>query len=104
MGGLMFQRRAWILFAGVCLAACTAADAGPGPDPDLDPMMPPDGEEVIDLETYLEENHVVRLTDDGDGVERGIGTSDSAGVVRFYSERHEAMVNFDVTEHTMASA
>jgi hypothetical protein len=83
--------------------ACGGRDGdGPGPGPGPDGGGPsPDAGEVIDLETYLRENGVIRL-EESDGLERGTGLSSPDGKVRFYSARHEALFDLDLASHDVA--
>ena len=63
------------------LGACGAGDDGGDPPPD---------------------DNVVELTMDDDGAERGAGTTDADGVVKFYSPQHQAMFALDLGDKTEA--
>ncbi|MCC7538798.1 MAG: hypothetical protein IT379_21410 [Deltaproteobacteria bacterium] len=101
--------------AAVCLvsmlgASCGDDDGGgvtpppPTPPPGADGGLPVGdaGEEVIPLEDFLRDNHVVTLEAHPDGGEIGRGTSDAAGVVHFYSPEHEGLFSFDLNDADLA--
>jgi len=88
-----FVPRALVLFLMVGLAtACSGGGSGDDDDDD------DDDDSSVDLDQYLADNQIQRMEVLEDGTERGVGTTDDAGVVRFYSGVHEGVFDFAVTE------
>lgn len=83
----MSVRGVAILAVAVFSLACDPPGEAPGPDGGGG-----------DLETYLRENAVTRLTLQADGTEYGDAVTDAGGVARFYSTAHEMLFDMSTVE------